>query len=119
MNVPDHNRMKQVWCWALAAHLSLQEAAAAAAARDASRRPGLLHWPTNMLLDLLDFIVPARFAAQLQPVKLALQHPDFYRVWILLLMALVLNLASRWVARREVSVARLLYIIAMRCSTLL
>jgi hypothetical protein len=73
-----------------------QEAAAAAAARDASRPPGLLHWPANKLLDLFESPKMAAYEVHLQPAVAALQsQPLFGWLALMFLQLIVLRQVHR------------------------
>jgi hypothetical protein len=87
-------------------HSPLQEAAAAAAARDTSRPPGLLHWPANKLLDLFESPAMAAYEGQLQPVVAALQRRPLWG-WLvpLLIQLIVLRQINRLLVGRMVSIA--------------
>lgn len=73
-----------------------QEAAIAAAARDASRPPGWRHWPANQLLDFFESPKMTPYQAQLQPVVAALQRQPLWG-WLapLLLQLIVLRMINR------------------------
>jgi hypothetical protein len=69
--------------------MPLQEAAAAAAAQEASRPPGWLHWPANKLLNLFESPKMAAYEVHLQPAVVALQRQPLWGWLVLMVLQLI------------------------------